>query len=174
VAAWEAGPLGRLTAAAGVAGGAWSPAAGLSSPARGAVAPSLTLDATGAPWLLWTETANGFSPLPARGARLVAGAPALDRTPPGLVTSLPGRARLVRGLVRIRVPVTCAEACDARLSLVWHGVELGATVRALPAGRRGLLTTRLYVPKRTLRVQVLVADRAGNSTSRSRVLRVSR
>jgi hypothetical protein len=171
VVAWESG--GRLVAAAGRVGGPWTPAAPVSLATRDAVASSLGVAASGEPRLLWIETVDRGPADRLRGARL---APeVLDRTAPILTTRLPARTRRTRtGRVTFRIPVTCSEACDARVRLIDPdvGFPLESVVRELPAGVT--TTVRLKTPghaARRTRLEVLVTDRAGNVARESRRVR---
>jgi hypothetical protein len=181
VVAWDGGSIighGSLVAAAGRVGGAWSAPVALSSPVRELDGWALDPGPAGEPGLKWTE-GDGY---PAdtsiqRSARLVADAdaPAPDRTAPVISTRL--RSRLPEtstGELRLRVPLRCSEACVARVD--FNG---SVVVRDLAAGEQtsfamGLAGGSLLARPglRKLRLEVLVADRAGNLTRRSQTVRV--
>jgi hypothetical protein len=186
VVAWPAyTELGRIAAAAGRVGGAWSAATAVSRATRWAQSPSLALDARGAPQLLWEESTSLAHHERLRGARLTpeTEAPAPDRRAPALSVRFPAQLRLSRrGRIRTRVRVRCSEACDVRARLIVprsHGLELAPANRGLGprrAGRVAIATHADEAPRlkhaRRLRVAVLVTDRAGNIARRSRVVRV--
>ena len=181
-AAWGVGTddyRGRVVAATGVAGGAWSPAAFVSLPTRDAGGLDLSLDASGAPRLLYAErSSSGARTGRLREAR-IAPAPPADTTPPVVEARFPSRLPDTRsGRIALAVPVTCSEACDVRVQ-----IDVGdAIARSIPARRRttvrlrgssGLAQTLLLrVRDRRLRVRLEVADRAGNLVRRSAVVRV--
>ena len=163
-------------------GGAWQPATGLSAITRDADGFSLSLGSTGDPQLLWRETVRDSTAARLRGARLVPDAGPSDTTAPVMTTRLPARTPRTRtGRVRLTIPVSCVEACDARVRLVARrGIEVRSVVRELPPG--GAMTARLAIPRwfanellisrraRRPRLEVLVTDRAGNVASRSRAV----
>lgn len=187
VVAWQTyTELGRIAAATGRVGGAWSAATAVSRATRWAESPSLALDAGGAPQLLWQESTSLAHRERLRGARLVpaADAPPPDHRAPALTVRFPAQLRLSRGRIRTRVRVRCSEACDARARLIVprsHGLELAPANRELGARRTTTvaLVTRADEARnlkraRRLRVAVLVTDAAGNTARRSRVVRVRR
>ncbi len=160
--AWEAQ---TLVAVAGRLGGAWSRPVKLSSPFRQLGSWSLDGDR-----FVWTEaTRDDLAPALLHGARVALASP--DVTPPVVTARLPSRVRATRtGRFRIRVPVRCDEACDVRLAAGSRDDDL----LALSAGRSG--TVQVVVLDRVrsgrLRLSLEVADRSGNVTRRSRVVRV--
>ena len=184
VVAWETyTELGRIAAAAGRLGGAWSGATAVSRATRWAQSPSLALGAGGAPQLLWEESTSLAHHEQLRGARLVpdAEAPAPDRRAPALSVRFPPRLRLSHGRIRTRVSLRCSEACDARARLIVHGSEFAPANRELGARRTSTVAlatradeTRRLKRARRLRIAVLVTDAAGNTARRSRALRVRR
>jgi hypothetical protein len=187
VVAWDAGGFEgrRLVAAHGRVGGPWTPAAPVSLATRDAVASSLSLAASGEPRLMWVESVDRGPADRLRGARLVPeGAAPVDRTAPVLATRLPARTPRTRtGRVILRIPITCSEACDARVRLVDPdiGFPLESIVRELPAGVTTIvrLKTPGHVGREMLksrrarrpRIEVLVTDRAGNLARSARRVR---
>ena len=179
VVAW---PSDALVAAVGRPGGPWSRAATVSSPLLRLVGWKLSLGPGGAPQLHWNER-TGESALTdrQRASRLVADA-AADVTAPRLATRLPSRLPATdTGSLLVRAPVRCSEACDALLSLTVPGVAADSVNLSLRAGTRRTLELAAWrlAPSlltrpglRRVRVDVVVADRAGNVAHRSRTLRV--
>ena len=189
VVAWQgAGVIGpRAVAAWRSAGGEWTPAFPLSAITRESDSPWLWLEPTGDPRLLWTETVRYGLGRRLRGARSAPDAEAepSDHSAPVITTRLPSRTPRTRsGVVRFRIPVRCSEACDARVRLVDRrtGAEMVSVVRNLEADRE--TTVRLKAPHyfaaqlllhkraRRPRLEVLVTDRAGNVSRRSRTVTV--
>jgi hypothetical protein len=112
-----------------------------------------------------------------------------DRTPPVVTARFPSRLPRTRtARVRFDVPVSCSEACDAILTVEppknATALESGYVrlVRALPADQTRVLPVRIGgsaageirdTPRaRTLRVHLVISDRAGNLYRHSRTLRV--
>ncbi len=165
-----------VVAAAGRAGGDWGRPTAQSAITRLPGPPALGLTTAGDPRLVWVEAAV-HARLRVRGAQLgPAGVP--DAVAPALTASLPSRTpRTKTGAVVLRVPVTCSEACDARVRLSARGIELASAVRELAASRpatlalktAGFEALRLLADRRLRqpRLQVLVTDRAGNVARRS-------
>jgi hypothetical protein len=190
VVTWTASSVeeSQAMAATGRAGGPWTSARFVSAATRRlAFPPAAMVDAADHPVALWAELA------PEARGRLQAdraidddAAAPPDRVPPAVAFTTPRRMPLTRsGLVRSRALVTCSEACDVRFRVrVTPDGELQAAVRSLPAGRRTPIT--LPLDKRVSeilrnpydggpdRLEVLVTDRAGNVTRRSRHVMVKR
>ena len=162
-------------------GGEWTPAAPLSAVTRDAFSPELLVAPDGTLRAAWSELRPRVGGDLFRAARL-SPTPSPDTTPPAIDTRLPARTKLTRnGRVSFRIPVTCSEACDARVRVIARdGHESVADVRELPAGRT---TTFRLGPEegfahellqsrrnRRPRLDVLVTDRAGNVARRSRTV----
>jgi len=162
---------GRVVAVEGQAGGAWDTTGSLlSSPVRVASSPRFVGGR-----IVWLEPDGFGRPGALRGARL--GAPALtDRTAPGFSARGPRRlARQRTGPLTVPIEVRCDEACDA--SARFGGVE-GYAARSLVAGKPATLRVPAYLPEGRggfrVRIDVAVADRAGNQGRRSVVVRIRR
>jgi hypothetical protein len=174
--------------AAGHAGGAWTGARSVSTPfASPLLTPRAALDAAGNPLVSWVE-ATGLTVVGTpRAAILVSDAlaPPPDTTPPRVETKLPTTIRITRaGKLALKIPVRCSEDCDAVVGLADPSDEdayVLLRVRHLRAGVRGhfvvrpnrverMGTTAYY--KTRMRVDVEVADRAGNIARARRTVRV--
>ena len=168
---WARWPGGGLAAVSGRIGGPWAAVVPLSSRVRGYADWGLGLTPEGAPRVDWSERDGDLRLLP-RAAVLVAAEP-VDVPPPELTATLPERAPATRGdRLRVRVPVRCSAACDARVD-----IGLSSVVRSLAAGRSAQLGVTLtglsaHPGNRRFRVHLTVADRAGNVVRRSSTLRV--
>jgi hypothetical protein len=178
----------QAMAATGRAGGPWTSARFVSAATRSLdFPPAAMVDAAGHPVALWAEIAPGArGRLQADRAIDDAAAPP-DRVPPAVSFTTPRRMPLTRsGLVRPRALVTCSEACDVRLQLFAspNGGEIQTAVRSLAAGRRTPISLPLDKRHSEIirnpnsiepdRLEVLVTDRAGNVTRRSRHFTVKR
>ena len=181
--AWRAPDIvgDRAFAASGRPGGEWTPAAPLSAVTRDAFSPELLVAPDGTLRAAWSELRPRVGGDLFRAARL-SPTPSPDTTPPAIDTRLPARTKLTRnGRVSFRIPVTCSEACDARVRVISRqGHESVVDVRELPAGRtttfrlgpeEGFANELLQSRRnRRPRLEVLVTDRAGNVGRRSRTV----
>ena len=136
--AWRAPDIvgDRAFAASGRPGGEWTPAAPLLAVTRDAFSPELLVAPDGTLRAAWSELRPRVGGDLFRAARL-SPTPSPDTTPPAIDTRLPARTKLTRnGRVSFRIPVTCSEACDARVRVISRqGHESVVDVRELPAGR---------------------------------------
>jgi hypothetical protein len=162
---------GRVVAVKGQAGGAWETTGSLlSSPVRVASGPRFVGGR-----IVWLEPDGYGRPGALRGARLGAPAPT-DTTAPAFTVRGPRRlARQRTGPLTVPIEVRCDEACDA--SARFGGVEDYAA-RSLVAGKPATLRVPAYLPEGRsgfrVRIDVAVADRAGNQGRRSVVVRIRR
>ena len=154
---------GRIFAASAL-GGAWTAPAPLSIPTRDAHEAALSLGTGGDPRVLWLEARSPDFYRP-RMSRLVADASLRDSTPPDVTVRLPARAERV-----FRVPVSCSEACDARLSLrvMRRDYELVNDLRELAAGETATLRVRAPRFGHRAWLHLFVSDRTGNVTRAAR------
>lgn len=178
----------RALAIWGRPGSAWSAPVAVSPITGSAHSLWAWTDADGVPHLQWHERTDAVGVGRFRGVRLApdsqAGTP--DTSPPTVTARLPAHtARTRSGHVRLRIPVRCSEACDVRVRIIDRTADdrvIDGTDRAVPAGRRVLLrfstdwpfAYRVLTERRARRprLELLVADRAGNTVRRSRTLHV--
>ncbi len=162
---------GRVVAVKGQAGGAWETTGSLlSSPVRVASGPRFVGGG-----IVWLEPDGFGQPGALRGARLGAPAPT-DTSAPTFTVRGPRRlARQRTGPITVPIEVRCDEACDA--SARFAGVE-GYAARSLVAGKAATLRVPAYLPEGRVgfrvRIDVAVADRAGNQGRRSVGVRITR
>jgi hypothetical protein len=174
--------------ASGHAGAVWTPAREVSTVfGNPQETPRAALDAAGNPFVTWVESSGLSAEGTPRAAVLVpdALAPAPDTVPPRLETRLPTTIRVTRaGKLELEVPVRCSEDCDALVGLAEPADKTAYVllrVRRLRAGVRAHIVIRpksferigtAAYYKTRMRVDVEVADRAGNVARVHRTVRV--